>query len=365
MYKHSLYLQGMDRFGAIYGGLLRTASTADYDEIRVAVAYVTKEGCRRVANGFGSTLPRWESMDKRWLTSFDLGVTEPAALEFLSSLPNSEVRIAGAERALSAHLRPSIHFHTKLYLLACHDSPDCKAIFSTSANLTENGLYFNAEQATASVWSPPLDRWGRLQLARLRQETEFMDQMFAEAAPLNGDLLDRYRRLWKPNRAREVESGIASVVIQPHPVVGLTEAVTLATARSFWVRVTDRVVPNLGDDRPGNQVDLQRGSRAFFLVDIREVLPNTQLGEVSIRFEGEVSVRGMRFGNNGMDKINLPPLEYPRTYARQTLLFERLGEGVFDLTIGTPRQASRWRKLSETQGTLYTMKSGREYGVFT
>jgi hypothetical protein len=55
----------------------------------------------------------------------------------------------------------------------------------------------------------------------------------------------------------------------------------------------------------------------------------------------------MRFGNNHMDKLNLPiPGELgPPTYENQTLLFERTGD-IFDLCIGSPQEIIEWKRLS-------------------
>jgi hypothetical protein len=74
----------------------------------------------------------------------------------------------------------------------------------------------------------------------------------------------------------------------------------------------------------------------------------------------------MRFGNNLMDKLDLPlpDEEGPSTYRNTVLLFERLRPGEFQLRVGTPREISRWRSASRRAGTGYSMRGGRQYGVF-
>jgi hypothetical protein len=75
----------------------------------------------------------------------------------------------------------------------------------------------------------------------------------------------------------------------------------------------------------------------------------------------------MRFGNNSMDKLNLPiPGDPgPETYRNQTLLFQRKSNGVFSMRLGSPQEINEWKRLSRQQATLFRMSnSGREYGTF-
>ena len=124
------------------------------------------------------------------------------------------------------------------------------------------------------------------------------------------------------------------------------------------------MVENLGVGKPGNQIDMQRGARVFFGFDVANVPLKTLIGSVKINYKGIASGYSIRFGNNGMDKINLPVLQAPKTYANQTLLFKRMRNDIFNLYIGNPKQVQQWRNKSQQQNTLFYMKSGREYGSF-
>jgi len=365
MHNLNLYVQSPTLPNVIYNGLLETAGAADFDKLTVTVAYITKIGCKLITKGFSEILPKWGEIKKTWLISFDLGITEPDALEFLMSLPNSTVWISNAEAVLNAKLRPRIHFHSKLYIFERQSEPLCTAVFSTSANITANGLLHNTEQAISAVWSPPLNTAEKLQFRHIKRQKKDIDHMFAMATPLNKKLLTKYRRIWRPNRLAEVESSITKKVLQKNPVIDIPEAIALATASSFWVRVTDKVVENRGKGRPGNQIDLHQGARVFFGFGIKRVRTNTVFGSVRIKFKGAITSHSMRFGNNSMDKINLPILNSPYTYAGQILLFKNNNKGFYELQIGSARQAARWHTLSQQQNTQYSMKSGREYGVFT
>jgi hypothetical protein len=67
-----------------------------------------------------------------------------------------------------------------------------------------------------------------------------------------------------------------------------------------------------------------------------------------------------------MDKLDLPVpgKEGPATYRHQTLLFTRQPDGSFRLSLGSTPEVSIWKQASERLGTLFGMRSGREYGVF-
>ncbi len=158
MYRHKFYLQTSERRGQIRAGVISTASNAKYDKLTVSVAYATRIGCEILVKGLQSALPNWIDIEKRWLISFDFGHTDPNALDYLSKLPNSTVRIPNADLALKSKLRPPIRFHVKIYLFECKTNPDKIAILSGSCNLTKGGLYTNTEQATALVLSPPLSK---------------------------------------------------------------------------------------------------------------------------------------------------------------------------------------------------------------
>jgi hypothetical protein len=299
-----------------------------------------------------------------WLVYIDFGLTEPAALEFLANLPNSEVRVADAQAVLDARLRPATRFHNKLYFF--ENEEPAIAVFSGSANLTVSGLYVNHEQGVTTILSPPYTRNERMQLHEINQQKAIIDGCFAAAPPLSQDLLDQYRVLWRPQRIVEDANTFVARINERPADLPLNKVVAMSAASNFWVEIR-YVVENRGPGRPGNQIDLQRGSRAFFGFSPREVRRNTVIGTVPIRFGGEVVNCHLRFGNNYMDKLNLPipGAPGPVSYEDNVLLFARNRDQTFSLVLGTPEQIDEWKQQSSQQGTLYRMQSGREYGVFT
>ena len=366
MYQHELFLQTSENMGEICRGLVQTATSAQFDCMTVAVAYATKAGCTLINKSFQSEVPRWREMEKKWLISIDLGITEPDALEFLADLPSSSVWVANAKSVLRARLRPKTRFHNKLYLFECQGNQGAIGVFSGSANLTVSGLYRNNEQATASIWTPPFSSSDKLHSNHIRQQKSILDRTFASGTLLDERLLEQYREIWRPERTSEDKLQLVEVITEPDPLLPRSRAIAMAAASSFWVEV-NYVVENLGKNRPGNQIDLQKGSRVFFGFGASRVPKNTLLGTVRIRFGEKVGGCNMRFGNNHMDKLNLPipGTHGPPTYENQTLLFKRNEDETFDLHIGSTEDIDQWKEASRQQETLFRMRSGREYGVFT
>lgn len=365
MYRHETFVQCDDNAGAIRRGLIMSATAAEYDSLTVAVAYATAQGCRMLTEDFRESIPNWNQLEKRWLISFDFGITEPGALNHLSELPNSEVRVPNALRVIQQRLRPSVRFHPKLYLF---DGVG-HSLFSGSANLTPSGLVRNQEQGVFQAWTPPFSRGNTRSLRSLTEQKRLIDIEYEKSELLTDDLLERYTVARNRYRQRTPyvpdDPNFERQIADPLQGLALSKAALLATSPSFWVEVGN-VVQNLGANRPGNQIDLQRGSRVFFGFDARTVAQNTSLGEVSIRFNNEVTQCHMRFGNNSMDKLTLPIPNHPgpRTYENTTLKFDRDTDGIFDLTVGNAQRKRVWREQSQLVNGLYQMVGGREFGVF-
>jgi hypothetical protein len=218
----------------------------------------------------------------------------------------------------------------------------------------------------STILSPPFTRSERRQLDEINLQKAILDASFASAAPLTQDLLDQYRLLWRPQRIVPDATALVARIKERPADLPLSKVVAMSAASNFWIEVR-YVVENRGRGRAGNQIDLQRGSRVFFGISPREVRRNTVIGNVPIRFGGEVVNCHLRFGNNYMDKLNLPipGAPGPVSYENTVLLFTRNSDQTFTLSLGTPVQIAEWKQKSNQQGTLYRMQSGREYGVFS
>lgn len=375
MFSYELAVQSDANPEAVRGLLERVADAATFARLRAAFAYASVGGAQLAAWTIAGVSDDWDAMEKRWLISFDWGHTDPDALEFLASLPRSNVRVPYADDVLRRNLIPAICFHPKT---AIFDRGRTIAppisILVGSANLTVSGLETGHEHAAAAIWlSGRLSRDAAAQLAAMAEQGRHADRVWRAATPITSSILDQYRRRRRRVRsANEDASARAQSVIRNARGAArrfelpLDVSAQVASAGSLWVEIR-YVVENRGRGVPGNQIDLQRGTRVFFGFSARSVPRNTLLGDVVIRHRGHVSTHHMRFGNNYMDKLNLPipGAGGPADYRNTTLLFERRPDGTYELHLGSAGQIRTWKARSRRQGTLFAMQGGREWGVFS
>lgn len=364
--------QATGAIGRTLEGITCLIRMQKYTQFRAAVAYATLSGCKILAQR-ARTSSIWKRCEKRWLISIDFGRTEPAALEFLAELPGAEVRIPdGAQLVTRSGFLPFISFHPKTY--SVDDFSDGKGrtlgIFLGSGNLTASGLLTGSESGVLSQWmNPSRSQWKAMKSAYAQMS--WFDHAWQSADPL-ADIISKYKKYWrksKPPFSEENPNDADLYIGGTGYVVAGSEALGLVSARALWVEV-GTLYKNRGPDKPGNQVDLQRGSRVFFGFSPKPVPRNTVLGQILLRSEGYNEVRcSVRYGNNQMDKVNLPVpgTDGPSSYDNSILLFERTGLGArglrsFRVLVGNEAELKRWKKKSASATDL-TMRSGRRYGL--
>ena len=212
-----------------------------------------------------------------------------------------------------------------------------------------------------------------------KKEAHVFDAPWFDDAWSTADLLanvisgyrKRYRQQPVPRGPHEERTSAARKFAAPvnRNVVTGPLAVQLAHAQALWVR-TESLYANRGAGNPGNQLDTQRGTRAFFGFTTNMVDKNHIFGDVEIQVPGHRSVsRSVRFGNNLMDKINLPipGRDGPETYDHSILIFERAGVGTsglshFKLTV-TDAAGLAARKARANNSIDAQMHGGREFGL--
>jgi hypothetical protein len=313
------------------------------------------EVCREVA-------PNWSNIAKRWVLSIDGGITEPAALRYLLHQRKTEVRVPDAEAMLSRRLRPAHRFHPKTLLLETQ-SPTIRprGLLVGSANLTCNGLCFGHEHALVAY----LDEGAAS--ASLAAGIEDLAQVVDSATQIDEAFVDRYAaiRPASPELPVEFEGPRSERILQEGAVLPARQAAALAAASNLWVDI-EYVVPNRGRGEEGNQIDLMRGTRVFFGFGDAALPKNSPIGSVQLRYHSHLSIRNLRFGNNSMDKLDLPipGQEGPPSYRNQTLLFSREADGSFRLKLGTSAEIQSWKDRSRKLGTSFVLRGGRAFGVF-
>lgn len=338
------------------------ASAGRYDRITGLYAFATLKGAQILSKALEDASPHWATAQKRWIISIDDGVTDPEALRFLLSLSRSELRVHDAEPLLARSLRPIRRFHPKTLLLERPLAPaQPTALLVGSANLTFNGLCLGHEHAMVAIArGTPIP-------ASVTPGLVELERAIADATVVDNAFVDRYAaiRPTTPILPDGPDDARSNLVLQPNPVIEATRSAALAAADHFWIDI-EYVVANLGPGQEGNQIDMQRGSRVYFGFGDGALPRNSPIGTVQISYGTHIGPRNIRFGNNQMDKLDLPlpGIEGPPSYSHNTLLFTRRGANTFDLQLGSPGDIAKWKSQSRQAGTLYRMQSGREFGVF-
>lgn len=364
------------RVEAVLRALAHAASTAnDYTTVDVAVAYASAAGVQLLDDALASA--RWERSSKRFLVSIDFGITQPRALDQIAQLPNSEVRIPNAFQVLaSPHLLPRSTFHAKAFIFRGASWNESCATVMGSANLTASALATGSEIVVGQSWSRRPSRSERRQLQTLKNTIAWFDDAWASSVPwhdVRDAYRDAYRRRPRPRKPPEERTDAVKRYLTPTvgPDVSGALTVQLASARHLWIH-TGAIPKNRGPEKPGNQLDMPRGTRVFFGFGSERVPRNHIFGNIEIRVRrpgNQFVDRSVRFGNNEMDKVNLPIPEQNDidSYDHSYLVFTRLdpttesGSG-FELDV-TDERAIVALKSAAVNFVDLSMASGRKYGL--
>lgn len=346
---------------AVLNAYRALVGSTSFHQLTGVIAFASEKGARLLCDAFASEVPTWRTVAKRWAISIDGGITEPDALRYLLSIRNTEVRVPDAQELLTRRLQPIVRFHPKTLLLEQASPQRATAIAVGSANLTGNGLCFGHEHLlTAKLSTASAAK-------QLAQGIDDLLQVYSSATIVDDNFIDQYEALRPatPTLPEEFEHVRTTAILQPNAVLPSVESAALAAASNLWVDI-EYVVANRGNTQEGNQIDLRRGTRVFFGFDDSPLPRNSAIGTVRIRYGTHSADRNLRFGNNHMDKLDLPipGQEGPATYQNTTLLFTRQADGSYVMQVGTPADVKSWKAASSDQSTLFAMRSGREYGVF-
>jgi HKD family nuclease len=306
-------------------------------------AYATVSGCAEFQRRVGDTF--WESVSTRWLVGIDYGRSQPAAFDFLSNKNNSSVRVFNGDVVVEREgFFPQRDFHMKACILRNLTEHQTGALIG-SANFSRNGLSASIE-CGVSLIAANEDEHNRIMRPTYRR----IRQAWNQGTPLAA-ILERYRQLWEPTQTDT--SG---------PESEAEEAADPTDFERFWIDV-GYVTRNRGPERPGNQIDMPRGTHEFFGFAPPANLPaNSTIGEIVFVGQGNPVARNLRLGNNLMEKITLPlPENYPfGAYDGKVLEFRRVVGG-FEIDAF---EQSDFRRLLQTSSrcAVNHMGSGRPYG---
>jgi HKD family nuclease len=342
-------------------------------EFDAAVAYVTNSGVDTLLHHVVSQGAVWEwaTTNKRFLVSIDWYRSDPTALERLLAVPAS-VRVHDGKRVVERKgCIPYVPWHPKWFAAR---GPSVRGQLIGSGNLSRNGLLTGHEAGLLQVVRKPTNRTERDVDLSIQEAESWFGRIWRRATPL-ASVLDQYSKGFaaqpKSNVGRNDDITDGSGRVGARHALTAEQLAALTTANNFWIEggVLSR---NRGPSRPGNQLMMSALMRVFFGSPSTEVPLNTHVGWATIehpRSPKTVVSAPIRFSDNSMDVISLPVPEspWPATYDDQALLFTKASRGDelhFVMSVRTVARAGTWRKASTSEGTNYSMRSGRRWGVF-
>lgn len=362
----TLVTQGPHDPGTILAAI-KTAASRETKALVLTVAYTTAPGVdlliRTLIDAMGA--PRFRSIDKSIVTSFDFMHTEPLGLQ---KLLDSGFEISIARVGNSS-------YHPKVYFFDVGDTANAVV---GSANLTRRALTVNSEAAVLLTGQPTEALRSRI------------DGLRSDSVPLTTDLLAEYEaaRAAAPKvtatgpqlpdgvKASPAEAEVDQPVVAAlagATLVSLAEAVerglNLTTFSTFWVDGG-----SFASGGSHNQLEMSRPALGYFgQAALQPTADHTVFDELLLRANGHSwPDRKLTFhgapGENQMVRLNLPTkaqggYEY-RDYP--ILLFTRDADG-YQL-VAAPRGddlAVAWRNASIASRHLYRVgQTGRECGLF-
>jgi hypothetical protein len=323
-------------------------------DIRIASAYVTLGGSDILFGCLSEflTQARIDEIPKTLVTCFDYGITEPAALDHWSAMPNAIVRVAGADLLASGSLTPSRAFHPKIYAFGVRSAH--VNLLVGSPNMTSRGFSINTE----AVW---LER---------NVATREVDDVFSAAAtgtvPLSNELLSAYKSL-RQSRPPPPELRVEAERVPPPRVVPSGQLRTFRSAiesgavdpkqyNELWIQVEALQ----GGSR--NQLELPRKGYLFFGLEFEDYdsPKNETIGVLVLRAGARVwDDRPITWhGDNKMERINLPTrAQGGFAYENSAILFRRLPDHSFELVVAPwdSDLARSWRDASARKNLLFRL----------
>jgi hypothetical protein len=262
----------------------------------------------------------------------------------LKKIGKNTIRIHDGQYVVqSKAFRPRTTFHMKTALTLQKTGYPCQQIVG-SGNLSASGLLSGIEAGCIIDYSQVRRTHGTALITTL-------EEMWENATPLE-DVLNDYQ-----NRYAEI--------IQPMVFGPDDDRADPQGTKLFWIDI-GYVTKNRGEDRPGNQFDLPKGSHVFLgLKKVRNPERNSVLGALNIRTPtGDVVSRRLRHGNNDMEKLTLPvPEQYGyHSYDGKILTFAVDGDKV-ELEAFEPEDF--YRLYGTRISSVSEMRGGRKFGTIS
>lgn len=155
-------------------------------------AYATLGGARQFVS-YAETSESWDSLSKHFVVGIHHGISEPSALEFLRSVPKSEVRIfIPGGRLTPAALVATPLFHPKIFALANTSVRKLKFLQAGSANMTSSAMGDVPKNYELSI---ALKADGNASLGSSRAFKSWWSSIWSYSRVVDNRLIERYAAL--------------------------------------------------------------------------------------------------------------------------------------------------------------------------
>lgn len=161
-----------------------------YDEVLISVAYMTVAGVRTLIPNLIEAPPA----KSKWLIGLDDYVTQPGAIEVVSRIPGSEVRVV-------SYREQGLRFHPKVYIFHQNAKPRRALTVLGSSNLTAQALAGNAE---ANVFLEPKNSDG------FKKFENLWNELWCLGHPPTPLEMDAYRKEYEQAKGVRIKSAIVS-----------------------------------------------------------------------------------------------------------------------------------------------------------
>lgn len=349
--------QNEDNKGQVLLGLT-SLGDSQIQGLRIAVAYITKAGSDLLfdvlSNKVGKSL--WNNIPKIITTSFDFGLTEPAALASLKQLSNCSVKIWGIEVLQNKRLLPSHSFHPKMYIF---DKDGSISAFIGSANLTLSGLTTNTEAAIVYE-----------NVNNAAEINACWDDINTKCTSLTASLLQQYRETRKKYASKSVKPRIKKEKSAPASGAltrrrlspfyqAISEgAITPQNYDHFWVEAG-----SMSSGGSGNQLELPRGANLFFGFDFNSYDNQHHTIGYPVLFSKDNvwSDKPLTWhGHNAMERINLPTLTQGGYSYQNTIVHFTRYDNRYELLVfpWSHPLSQIWRYSSQRAGVIFKLGIG-------
>lgn len=349
---HPIFLAGSPHSPPDLRAVLRKAyETHDHEwQARFGFAYASESGLE-VLLGALEGIESWATTSKRWILGLHQGITEPAAIQRIGSLENSQVRLfIPGERLTLESLLIGPRFHAKTVCIDRSPNHILTCLLTGSANLTAAALADAARnyEAGIALYSGLIPR--NLGVAF----NHWWEDAWNASTEVSEAIISQYIKLRDEFLRRNLD---ALTGFDPPSL----RKVKIASA--LWIEAGAMS----GGSR--NQVEFNRGLTAFFgpiklssrtlrITAQRHVWDDRPLTPKTTTFGVEIWRLSLPTYNQGGFAYPGKVIQFRRQQDSQGLLFE------LDVADIDSLQYRRWRENAHRHGYLGITSGNRSYGFY-